>query len=306
MEQNKIYLSVVLSTYNEEKYIAESIQSVLDQTYPYFEFIIVNDGSTDGTLDIIRSFDDQRIVIIDKQNTGLPDSLNKGIERAKYDWIARMDGDDICLPERFEKQVELIKAGYDVIGGQFKTIDENGDFMSSGESHNPLSPWKSKFYAHLGWTPLIHPSAVINKKKLLAIGCYDTNFKAAQDIDLWLRLSHYCRIANVPNVVLHYRKHKNTITSNRKELQTRLSFLAFMKYCLRIDKSLSPIEFEQFKNIIDRMKLTEKNYLKFQKCHDPNGSFQRIRQVLYYAWRTFLLVKFRITRTKVLSNFSAK
>lgn len=305
MEQSKIYLSVVLSTYNEGKYIAESIQSVLDQTYPYFEFIIVNDGSTDGTLDIIRSFDDPRIVVIDKPNTGLPDSLNKGIEKAKYDWIARMDGDDICLPDRFERQVELINDGYDVVGGQFKTIDEKG-VVSSGVSHNPLSSWKSRVYAHLGWTPLIHPSAVIKKEKLFAVGCYDVNFKAAQDIDLWLRLSHNCRIANVPTVVLHYRKHKNTITSNGKELQTRLSFLAFMKYCLRIDRSLSPTEFEQFKEIIDSMKLTEKNYLKFQKCHDPKGSMQRFRQFFYYAWRTFLLVRLRITKSIVLSNFNAK
>lgn len=101
MSKEPIYLSVVLSTYNDEKYIAEAIQSILEQTYPYFEFIIVNDGSYDRTLEIINSFKNSRIILIDKPNTGLIDSLNIGILSSKYDWIARVDFYDIYGHEYF-------------------------------------------------------------------------------------------------------------------------------------------------------------------------------------------------------------
>lgn len=126
MKTEIIFLSVVLSTYNDEKYIAEAIQSILDQTYPYFEFIIVNDGSTDSTLNIIKSFKDDRIVLIDKPNTGLIDSLNTGVRAAKYDWIARMDGDDIAEPYRFEEQVKAIKRDIVLVSSQCSIIDSDG------------------------------------------------------------------------------------------------------------------------------------------------------------------------------------
>ena len=106
---NEPLISVLLCTYNDEKYIKDAIESILNQTFKKFEFIIVNDGSTDRTLDIIKQYNDERIVLIDKKNTGLTDSLNLGVSIAKTNWIARMDGDDISINNRFENQIKYLK-----------------------------------------------------------------------------------------------------------------------------------------------------------------------------------------------------
>lgn len=294
MEQNKNYLSVVLSTYNEEKYIAKSIQSILDQTYPYFEFIIVNDGSTDGTLDVVRSFDDPRIIIIDKPNSGLPDSLNKGIEKAQYDWIARMDGDDIAEPTRFENQIRYIDDAVGVIGGQFREIDEDGNYRSQNISRKPLTSGKCKRWILFGMSPLAHPSVLVRKSLLQEFGGYDANFKAAQDIELWSRLSPSTTIINIPDVVLKYRKHSNNITNKRQELQRKLTFMGFLKYALKIRKPLNKSEFKRFEDIFANNGLLEKNARFFESSHSCTGIKRPILLVLYYAWRLQLLLRLRL------------
>lgn len=297
MEQNRIYLSVVLSTYNEEKYIAKAIRSILDQTYPYFELIIVNDGSTDGTLDVVRSFEDPRIFIVDKPNSGLPDSLNKGIEKSKYDWIARMDGDDIAEPTRFENQIKYIEDSVGVIGGQFRVIDENDNLRSSNVSKKPLTTSKCKRWILFGMSPLAHPSVLIRKSLLQKYGGYDANFKAAQDNELWGRLSPSTRIINIPDVVLRYRKHNNNITSKRQDLQRKLAFMGFLKYVLKIRKPLSVEEFERFEGVFTSNRLIEKNAKYFEASHSCIGVKRPIYLVLYYAWRLLLFVKLRLRYT---------
>ena len=271
MKKNNIYLSIVLSTYNEEKYIAKSIQSILDQSYPYFEFIIVNDGSTDNTLHIIKSFVDSRIVIIDKPNTGLPDSLNEGIKSAKYDLIARMDGDDIAAPNRFETQVQYIDDSVGVIGGQFKTIDENDKLSITSISSKPLKYSTCKWWLLLGMSPLAHPTVLIRKSCLLEHGGYDANFRAAQDMELWSRLSPDVKIINIPESVLFYRKHSNNISNKRKQLQMQLTFLGYLKYVLQIRRPLSSDEFIKFKNYFANNGLIQQNESLFYWSHNGRG-----------------------------------
>ena len=106
---NNPLVSVVLSVYNAEKHIVEAIESILTQSYKNFEFIIIDDGSTDGSLEIIKSYDDERIILISRENKGLIASLNEGIEQAKGKYIARMDADDISLSSRFEEQVTFME-----------------------------------------------------------------------------------------------------------------------------------------------------------------------------------------------------
>lgn len=294
MKKNNIYLSIVLSTYNEEKYIAKSIQSILDQSYPYFEFIIVNDGSTDNTLQIIKSFVDSRIVIIDKPNTGLPDSLNEGIKAAKYDWIARMDGDDIAAPNRFETQVQYIDDSVGVIGGQFKTIDENDKLSNTSISSKPLKYSTCKWWLLLGMSPLAHPTVLIRKSCLLEHGGYDTNFRAAQDMELWGRLSPDVKIINIPESVLFYRKHSNNISNKRKGLQMQLTFLGFLKYVLQIRRPLNADEFIKFKNYFEDKCLIQKNESLFDWSHNGRGLLRKIKIIIYYLWRLQLIIKYRI------------
>lgn len=299
---NTIYISVVLSTFNEERYISESIQSILNQSYPYFEFIIVNDGSTDNTLNIIKSFNDPRIIVIDKPNSGLPDSLNIGIENAKYDWIARMDGDDIAEPTRFETQVKYINKTVGVIGGQYISIDENGNELTGNISAKPLSYHTCKRWLLLGMSPIAHPTVLIRKSCLKKYGGYDTNFKAAQDIELWSRLSPNVEIINVPEKVLKYRHHSNNITNKKKELQRKLTFLGFMKYILRIRKPLTKTEFSQFENFFSNNGLIQRNDKYFTLSHKGVGVIRSIKLVSYYMWRLMLVLKYRYCRSSIIKK----
>lgn len=290
-----IYLSVVISTYNEGQYLKESINSILKQTYPYFELIIVNDGSTDNTSQLLSTFNDNRIRVINKVNTGLPNSLNIGIETAKFDWIARMDGDDIALPNRFEDQVKLIKKGYDIIGGQFYTIDEFGDCTESVISRNPISLLSSKMFVFLGWNPLAHPTAVFRKGLIKEFGGYDENFIASQDLELWLRVSHKAKIINCKEAVLKYRNHKGNISNSKKCIQQNFGFLAFVKNALMIRK---PLTTEQFSKLICERYISSclENNNRFLELihHVKNGRTPVM--LLYYLWRTCVFVKLRIWR----------
>lgn len=295
-----IYISVVLSTYNEEKYIAKSIQSILDQTYPYFEFIIVNDGSTDSTLQIVKSFTDPRIVLIDKPNSGLPDSLNKGIESAKYDWIARMDGDDIATPDRFERQVSYIKDDSGVIGGQFISINEMGNPISGKVSNKPLTYAKCRYALLFGMSPLAHPTVLVKKELLIKYGGYDVNFRAAQDVELWSRLVPFVKIINIPDQILYYRQHTNNITNKRKDLQRKLAFLGFMKYVLKLRRPLTSEEFNRFEQVLSKKSLIQRNDKYYLWSHETNGHMRVVKLLMYYMWRLLLILKYRLTRPLVI------
>ena len=300
-----IYLSVVLSTYNEEKYIAKSIQSILDQTYPFFEFIIVNDGSTDSTLQIIRSFSDSRIVVIDKPNTGLPDSLNKGIECARYDWIARMDGDDIATPDRFERQVSYINNNSAVIGGQFISIDEEGNAISGKVSNKPLTYRKCRSALLFGMSPLAHPTVLLKKEILVKYGGYDVNFRAAQDLELWSRLIPFVEIFNIPDPILFYRQHTNNISNKRKDLQRKLTFLGFMKYVLKIRRPFTSEEFQRFEDMFSKNQLIQRNDKYYIWSHKGNSHFRVVKLLMYYIWRILLIIKYRLIRPTVLKDILA-
>lgn len=243
-----IYISVILATYNDSAFIKESIESILKQTYPYFELIIVNDGSTDNTLEIVNEFIDDRIIIIDKPNTGLPDSLNVGLAKSRYEWVARMDGDDVAMPTRFERQVKMIKDALSVIGGNCILIDKYNKTIGHTDfstDHRAIC-----FKMFCGKSQFAHPSTLIRKSSLLEIGGYDTNFRAAQDIDLWYRLSSIGRLVNTSDYILKLRKSNTNISSNRKEEQTRNSIISFAKYSLGILKPITPGSFDKLTKIL--------------------------------------------------------
>lgn len=246
---NPIYLSVVLSTYNDEKYIAESIQSILNQSYPYFEFIIVNDGSKDGTLDIIKSFDDARIVLIDKPNTGLIDSLNTGVRTAKYEWIARMDGDDVAEPNRFEEEVKLIKEGVAVISSQCNLINNQGVYF--GKTKFPTSKSGIRFFIKTDLNfPIAHPSVIFYKPFYLEVGGYDPLMQVAEDIDLWMKISCKGELVICDKFLLNLRKHAGNISSTKAELQILHAWVAYAKYIYGIHRPLTEVEFNKIKHII--------------------------------------------------------
>lgn len=249
MSKKPIYLSVVLSTYNDEKYIAASIQSILNQSYPYFEFIIVNDGSNDSTLDIIKSFDDPRIVLIDKPNTGLIDSLNNGVRVAKYDWIARMDGDDVAEANRFEEEVKVLADNVAVVCSQCNVIDSSG--LKIGRTKFPSSHLGVSFYINTDFNfPIAHPSVVFNKAMWEKAGGYDPLMLISEDKDMWIKMFKYGDLVMINKPLLNLRKHGGNISTTKSEIQSKNSWVAYLKHIYNVRRSLNSREFEEICNTL--------------------------------------------------------
>lgn len=260
---SKIWISVLLCTYNDEKYIAKTIESILAQTYSYFEFIIINDGSKDQTGEIIDSFKDDRIRHIRQENAGLTNSLNYGISLAKYDWIARIDGDDIALPERFEKQVQVIDDEVAVIGAQFYYINEYDDIIGKVQL-----PTKHEHIVQRGLSGAAmfnHPSVLMNKKKILEVEGYDPLIEAAEDLDLWLKVSSKGTLVNLPDFLMKYRMHSQKVSVLKRGIQFQNMEISVLRFRRKIFRNLTT---EEYKNLNETL---EKNtffriskYLNFQ------------------------------------------
>jgi GT2 family glycosyltransferase len=206
-------ISVVMSVHNGSKYLKDAVESILNQTFQDFEFIIVNDASTDDTEEILKQFDDSRIKIIkNPENLGLTKSLNIGIKAAKGEYIARMDADDISLPHRFEIQVNFLENNpdYALVGSKFYNIDESGNTKSlidvpldNLSIHETLK--KNNCFAH--------GSIIMKKDAFLTVGGYNEQFKFAQDYDLWLRLAEAYKVANIEEPLYQCRYSEDTISA---------------------------------------------------------------------------------------------
>lgn len=198
--------------YNAEKFLDESIQSILNQTFTDFEFIIINDASTDNSDEVVQKYlDDERIVYVkNKENKGIVYNLNHGIKIAKADIIARMDGDDISMPERFEKQYEYLRHHEDItiVGAYAQVIDGNGikKEIMKFES-NTIKMSKTFFYID----SFLHPLVMYRKKDIIDAGLYREQFNLVEDNDLYLRLffGDYKGV-NLDSILLKYRKHSNS------------------------------------------------------------------------------------------------
>ncbi len=222
-EEDKTPLvTVLMPVYNAEKYLAEAIESILGQTFTDFEFLIINDGSTDDSSKIIETYTDSRIRYIENTtNLKLIATLNKGIGLAKGKYIARMDADDICYPQRLQKQVSFMEANTDVgvCGSWFESFGLN----SSSESKYPVDDFDIRYTA-LYQCPFCHPTVILRTSVLIDNGLlYDAGYPHAEDYELWLRLSRVTRLANIPEFLLRYRKHDSNISKLESATQDRMS-----------------------------------------------------------------------------------
>ena len=219
-------VSVVMPNYNtEEEYLRSAIESILNQTYSNFEFIIIDDGSTNDSVSIIESYDDERIVLIkNTENQGLTRSLNIALDHCKGDYIARMDSDDVSFPNRFEKQVEYLQKHDNVIvcGTGVECI---GDWEKRRPNKIicPTIEDRESYRIHLllGNRPIItHPSAMLNRKLMLEYSVrYDDSLPFAQDYKLWVSCSQVADCVILPEILLKFRIHDKSITIARRELQ---------------------------------------------------------------------------------------
>ncbi|MFA7418025.1 MAG: glycosyltransferase [Acholeplasma sp.] len=216
-----ILISVVMSVYNGDKYLSDSIESILNQTYENFEFIIINDGSEDSSIDIINKYMnyDKRIVLINRKNRGLAYSLNEGIAKSKGEYIARMDADDWSYPNRLSDQINyMIKNDLDICGSFIDIIDDKGNFIRINEY--PLFPNEIKFMSLFN-PRLAHPT-VIFKRNVFAKINYNEELISAQDYKLWTdAIQKNLKLGNINKSLLKYRKHSGQISVARSQEQAQ-------------------------------------------------------------------------------------
>ncbi len=210
--KEKPEVSVVINAYNVGKYIHKAIMSVLNQTFSDFELIIVNDASTDNTLDIIKMIKDPRIVVIsNKKNRGVSYSLNQGFRIAKGKYIAHMDADDISLPKRIEKQYDYMEKHPDIAicGCNYKCFERDNRVVVSPEE-------SSRIKVNLLFSsPLGHSTWFIRKKIFEDLKIkYDERFRTSQDYELMYRIKDKCKLACLQEVLVLYRVRRESLSRN--------------------------------------------------------------------------------------------
>jgi glycosyltransferase involved in cell wall biosynthesis len=211
-------ITVLLPIYNCELYIQAAVESILNQTFTDFEFLIIDDASTDATVSILKKIDDSRIQLIEKPvNSGYTTSLNQGLQIAKGQYIARMDGDDISMPDRFAQQIAYLESHPEVVvcGTTYKIIG-NDKPIALPEKHEAIK-------IGLLWGNCIsHPSVMIRKKVLDDFSIiYDTSKEPAEDYDVWVRLLSMGKLHNLQDVLLEYRVYGNQVSRKRAEEQKK-------------------------------------------------------------------------------------
>ncbi|MEL6775058.1 MAG: glycosyltransferase [Pseudomonadota bacterium] len=218
-------LSVAIAAYNAERFLAEALDSVLAQTFSDFELLVHDDGSTDGTLSILERYAqrDARVIVTSGPNRGLAHSLNAMVARARAPLIARMDADDLCLPERFARQVPYFDEdpSLAVLGSGWVLMDEAGrpiKTFSVATEHEQIDSLNL-----CGRTALAHPSTMIRKAPLIACGGYDETCPCAQDLELWLRIAEHGTLRNLPEPLIWYRVHDNSVSGQKQQLQQEIS-----------------------------------------------------------------------------------
>ena len=203
-------VSVVMTVFNAERYLREAVESILGQTFRDFEFIIVNDGSTDASLDILNEYDqrDDRIRLISRGNTGIVAAANEGIATARGKYLARMDADDVSLPERFARQVEYLDAHPEcvIVGSRVMSTDPHGIPVAPSEHALTHDEIDAQLMTVGGGWALLQPATMMRTEAVRKVGGYRGKYNISEDHDLFLRLAEVGKVANLSEVLFHYRR----------------------------------------------------------------------------------------------------
>lgn len=262
-------VSIIMSAYNAKQYMRGAIDSILNQAFRDFEFIIINDGSTDSTRDIILSYKDSRIKFIENsENIGLTKSLNKGLKIAQGEYIARIDTDDTSMPERLMEQVRFLDEHKDiaVVGSWAEVIDdEKGEsYILKHSCDSVIIKW-----AYIFKNQIVHSSAFFRKNIIEDVGYYNENYKYAQDFDFWFRVSRKYKITNIPKILTKHRIHSKSVskTPETHQIQDQLVLeIIFnnVNYYINLNR-------EDFKILNDAIKFAKissfKNFIKARKIY---------------------------------------
>ena len=207
-------VSVLMPVYNAERYVGEAVRSILAQTFSDFEFIVIDDGSTDRSGELLSALAaaDRRIRLIRRPNTGYLRALNEGLGYCSGEFVARMDADDVSLPERFERQIGYLREHPEclVVGSGMLRMDADGDPICEEPMPTAHEEIEARLLKGLGALP--HPSAMIRREAIVAAGGYREAYYGAEDHDLWLRLAERGRLANLPEPLVKCRIHPENFT----------------------------------------------------------------------------------------------
>jgi|GEM_PF-1044368 len=310
----KLLISVVLPVFNSQDFLRETLKSISAQTWQNWELIAIDDGSTDGSLKILNDYaaNEPRLKIISRENRGLARTLNEGIAAAQGEWIARIDADDIALPERFARQIEWAeKSQADVCGGAIERIGVTGkhswNFPTSDEG---ICTW-------LLFRPAFsHPAVIIRRETVLKYP-YDESYSHAQDYELWTRLAlNRIRMTNLPETVLKYRIHDKQVSHAKRSRQIDLRMKITSNYwqksplthdlkfvpCLLDERE--PITEENFKSVFKSLKTLESRVCDAQAIASIN--LHRI----WFVYRSInlgpqiILPALKKLRTSMLKRFA--
>ena len=211
-------VSVLMPIRNGEQTLDEAVQSILAQTFRDFELIAVDDGSTDRSLQILQDFAarDPRVRIITRPNTGIAGALNDAIKQSRGEYLARMDCDDVALPERFEKQVAFFSnhPEHVLLGSRVLLVEPYGTPMYATDHETEDTKIAAQLLQGVGWA-VVHPAAMMRASAVKSTGGYRADRVPIEDLDLFLRLTEIGKAANLPEVLLHYRQHLDSTNHTR-------------------------------------------------------------------------------------------
>lgn len=206
-------VTVLMTVYNGGEHLAKAVESVLDQDHRAFEFLIIDDGSSDGSGAFLDSLQDERVRVIHQANRGLVASLTRGLAEARHALVARMDADDVSDPARLTAQLTLLSDNPELsaVGCCFRVVDERGAWLY--DEHVPLVPTYLERLLH-AWNPLAHGSMLYRTSEIEAVGGYRAGIGPAEDYDLWCRLAKGGRVAAVSDIVYTYRAHAGSVSGS--------------------------------------------------------------------------------------------
>ena len=305
-------VTVIMSVYNSETYLKEAVDSILNQTFSDFEFIIVDDASTDASTKILSEYSDHRIhIILNKENIGLTKSLNMCLEKARGFYIARMDADDISLPHRLEMQISFLNTHPEIVCVGGDSIIINSENKKVGRKKSLDNPIFLKFRMMLK-NIISHPSLMFRKSTILKEGAYNEKFRNTQDYELWSRLllKGY-QFSNITEPLIKYRLHDASITHSLQGQESHsLAFITTLKnlsYYINTNNHELKIFFESYhkhnvcslKNLVVIIKLISKFEKAFLEKENPNKkttcSIRRyIRQEKFKTFQWYFKKRFSI------------
>lgn len=271
-----VKISIVMPFYNAAAYLSESIKSILNQTFQDFELLAIDDGSTDNSVSIVKSFNDERIRLISLDHSFI-DSLNYGFKISKGKYIARMDADDIMLPKRLEIQYVFMEGNSDVdiCGSWAESFGNSTGIIQYKSNHEEII---SSLLLHCS---MIHPTVMIRKSTLEQLGLNYLDYACAEDYKLWTDLALAgARFANISEVLLRYRSSSNQITTKYRDKMSHSSYKIRLEYAEGLINKMSE-EDERYWGLLDQaVKLLELDLLDFE-------SFS---QIIYHLYTSRLKV----------------